>query len=279
VAHAYGPDEVKAAKSVLAELTGLLGDFEKDLVLIGGWAPYFHTRDASGLSEHIGSADVDLAVNIATLKEDVYEKIVDILKEEGYREHHDDKGRLVAFRYDRDVQVASGRTLTVWVDFLAPEYVTGGRGRNRRHQRKQDLAALKEPGVDLAFRDAVPCTFRARLPNGSEREVTIRMAGVASCIAMKAITFGRRHKTKHAYDLYMLLRRYPGGVPAIAAKVKLLAGDRTVRKALATLAKEFESPVAPGPVAVGEFLGIAGEERDIVVRSAFEMMRSLLDAI
>jgi hypothetical protein len=278
----YGKDATDAAQSVLAELFCLLGEYEKDIVLVGGWVPYFHTRDALGRSGHIGSADVDVAVDIAALNETVYERIVDILLKRGYREHKDEKGRRVPFRYDRDVEVSPGRPVTVWVDFLAPEYVEGGRGKSHRHQRKQDLAALKAPGIELALQDTVSCTFHTPLPNKTEREVTVRMAGAASCIAMKSLAFARRHKPKDAYDLYWLCHHHPEGIPGLAKALRPWRANRVMQKALKELRRDFESLYAPGPAAVHSFMlehGFGSVDRDIVLRSAYENINSLLDEL
>lgn len=37
----YGTREIEAAKSVLVELMQILGEYREQMVLIGGWVPYF----------------------------------------------------------------------------------------------------------------------------------------------------------------------------------------------------------------------------------------------
>ncbi|MCK4728082.1 MAG: hypothetical protein KAT27_04090, partial [Desulfobacterales bacterium] len=57
----YTEELVRAARSVLVELVHLLGEYWKNIVLVGGWVPdLLLTRKES---PHIGSIDVDLALN------------------------------------------------------------------------------------------------------------------------------------------------------------------------------------------------------------------------
>ena len=54
----YTSDAVEAARSVLLELTRLLGEYQKGIVIVGGWVPELLFSQAS--RRHIGSLDVDL---------------------------------------------------------------------------------------------------------------------------------------------------------------------------------------------------------------------------
>ena len=56
----YTDDAVAAARSVLLELTRLLGEYRDDIVIIGGWVPELLL--SRGDAPHIGSMDVDLAL-------------------------------------------------------------------------------------------------------------------------------------------------------------------------------------------------------------------------
>ena len=54
----YGQREVEAAKSVLIELMQILGEYREQMVLIGGWVPFFLFGPG-----HVGSTDVDIALD------------------------------------------------------------------------------------------------------------------------------------------------------------------------------------------------------------------------
>ena len=65
---------VKAAHSVMLELTRLLGEYHDDVVVVGGWVPAMLIPQAS--VPHVGSLDVDLALNHKTLQDPGYDTII-----------------------------------------------------------------------------------------------------------------------------------------------------------------------------------------------------------
>jgi hypothetical protein len=73
---------VKAARSVLLELVHLLGEYWNHIALIGGWVPELLVGSKG--SPHIGSIDVDLALNHPNLKDEGYKSIEKLLVERGY---------------------------------------------------------------------------------------------------------------------------------------------------------------------------------------------------
>jgi hypothetical protein len=68
-----GLHAVKAAYSVLIEIVRILGEYRDNIVLIGGWAPQllFQNED----DRHIGSIDVDLALDHRRITNEVYKEI------------------------------------------------------------------------------------------------------------------------------------------------------------------------------------------------------------
>ena len=63
----YTADAVEAARSVLLELTHLLGEYHDGIVIVGGWVPDL-LFSAAG-QRHIGSLDVDVALDHQMLQE------------------------------------------------------------------------------------------------------------------------------------------------------------------------------------------------------------------
>jgi hypothetical protein len=60
----YEPKEVDISFSLLLELMDALKGYGSDVVVIGGWAPYFLLKSFShATEEHVGSLDADLALN------------------------------------------------------------------------------------------------------------------------------------------------------------------------------------------------------------------------
>lgn len=126
----YTKSAVTAAKSVLVELAHLLGEYRKDIVLIGGWVPELLIQGAE--EPHVGSMDIDLALNHLTLGEAGYATIGKLLLDRGYIEGEQ------PFIYFREFMV-EGRQYRVQVDLLAGEYEGTGKGR-------QGTSNSKNPG-------------------------------------------------------------------------------------------------------------------------------------
>ena len=118
----YNEIMVKAAKSVLIELTHILGEYHDGIVLIGGWVPPL----LFGPGTHMGSIDVDLALDHKTITNEAYAKIGKLLNARGYcpGEH--------PYVFTRAI-IIEGQSVSVEVDFLSGEY--GGAAKSRRHHQ------------------------------------------------------------------------------------------------------------------------------------------------
>src|SRR3990172_6123426 len=117
----YTADAVEAARSVLLELTHLLGEYHDGIVIVGGWVPDL-LFSAAG-KRHVGSLDVDVALDHQMLQEAGYKTIMQLLLSQGYRQGEQ------PFIFFRTVQIG-GRDIEVEVDFLAGEYA----GTPRKHR-------------------------------------------------------------------------------------------------------------------------------------------------
>ena len=80
----YTAEAVAAARSVLLELTHLLEQYQAGIVVVGGWVPELSLTEAG--SRHIGSLDVDVALDHHLLKEAGYKTIRQLLLSRGYRQ-------------------------------------------------------------------------------------------------------------------------------------------------------------------------------------------------
>ena len=268
----YPLQEVQAARSVLLELAHLLGQFRNDVVLVGGWVPEI-LFPASELV-HVGSLDIDLALNHRTLHDAGYRTIHELLLERGYTQQTDGQ----PFQYFRKIPTPDGHEIIVQVDFLAGEY--DGRGRRHRHQRVAGMQPRKARACDLAFAAATEITIEGVLPGGGRDSVTLRVTDVATFIIMKGMALDDRLKEKDAWDIYFCLRSYPGGTAALAELFKPLLKNGLVREGLAKIADKFASLDSYGPVAVANFEEtLDSEERSIRQRDAFERAQDLLQRL
>ena len=83
----YTAEAVEAAKSVLIELTHLLGEYRDNIVLIGGWVPELLIPQEP--RPHVGSMDIDLALNHLKIREEGYKLIEELLTSRGYYQEKD----------------------------------------------------------------------------------------------------------------------------------------------------------------------------------------------
>ncbi len=213
----YSQEVVEAAKSVLIECAHLLGEYRENIVLVGGWVPTLILPDA--MENHIGSTDVDLALDHRKLRDAGYQKIEKLLLGAGYERTEK------PFQYQKKV-----RGIPVFVDLLAGEY--SGTGKRHRHQKIQGLKARKARGCDLAFESPVEITMDGTLPSGSQDRVMIRVASIVSFIVMKGMALAGRFKPKDAYDIYFCVLYYPGGFKGLAAEFKGHADNLLVKEGL-----------------------------------------------
>jgi len=164
----YTAEAVEAARSVMLELTRLLGEYQEGIVIVGGWVPELLLSGPG--HPHTGSLDVDLALDHNTLGELGHKTILQLLLSHSYHQGEQ------PFIFFRTVHVGSN-TYEVEVDFLAGEYA--GTARSHRAQKIQDMQPRKARGCDLAFTRAAKITLRGTLPEGGKDSVHIRVASIA----------------------------------------------------------------------------------------------------
>src|SRR5260370_29171734 len=80
----YSADQVAAARSVLLELVHLLGEYRDDIVVVGGWVPQLILPQCTTL--HVGSIDVDLALNLLHLTGAGFSRLQALLSRHRYEQ-------------------------------------------------------------------------------------------------------------------------------------------------------------------------------------------------
>ncbi|MDB6037509.1 MAG: hypothetical protein JWM99_1350 [Verrucomicrobiales bacterium] len=260
----YSATAVDAAKSVLIELMHILAEYRDDMVLVGGWIPDLLIPTSQ--ERHIGSIDVDVALNHKEMTEAGYRMIGEILQEHGYTQDHRQP-----FIFRKNV-----RGQTVQVDFMAGEY--GGTSKGRRTQKALDMQPRKARGCDLAFQIAPEqIIVKGRLPDGALDEVKVQIASVVPFLAMKGIALEDRRKAKDAYDIFFVLQNYPGGVDAVVQAFRSHLKLGLVQEGLKKMAGKFASLDHVGPRDAAEFEEALDEDDRIIrQRDAFERVSYLL---
>jgi hypothetical protein len=266
----YGKSEVEACLSVLLELMTVLGEFRDHIVLTGGWIPYFLVEERG--HEHVGSLDIDIALDFKEISDDSYQTIQQALKERGYRQGEH------PFIFYRTITASDGRNITVEVDLLAGEY--GGTARSHRTQSVQDVRARKARGCDLVFEHYRSLKISANMPDGARNEVNIKIADIIPFLVMKGMALWERYKEKDAYDIYFTLLHYPGGIDELVKIIKPFKSNKLVTEGLGKIRAKFKSIDAPGPVWLINFEDVdEEEERERLKRDAYERVNAFLDAL
>jgi hypothetical protein len=265
----YSAELVKAARSVLLELFHLLGEYREHVVLVGGWVPEFLFSKHD--TRHVGSIDVDLALNHLKLKEEGYRSIQALLFERGYVQGKQ------PFIFHRKV-IVGGNEINVQIDLLAGEYE--GTGKGHRHQRIQGGLARKTRGCDLAFQNPAVVTIEGELPDGAKDSVRVQVSAIVPFLVMKGMALDERLKEKDAWDIYYCLLNHPEGLNRIAEEFRPYLENGLVKEGLQKIAKHFESEKSVGPRFVADFEEITDtEEREIKERDAYERVNRLLEEI
>lgn len=264
----YTAEAVKAAHSVLIELIHLLGEYRDHIVLVGGWVPeiLFGNVDIP----HVGSTDVDLALNHKHLKTEGYRTVRKLLLSRGYEEAED-----YPFTFRKTVN-----NVTVGIDFLAGEYAGTDKKDIYQEIPEQEMRPRKARGCDLVFENPIEKTIEGELPGGAKDSVTVRISSIVPFLVMKGMALEDRLKEKDAWDLYYCIRNYPGGIDALVEEFKPHLENRLVTEGLLKIAKKFASETHIGPRFVADFEEIEGaEEREILERDAYERVNHLLEKI
>jgi hypothetical protein len=265
----FTAEAVNAARSVLLELVHLLGGYRDHIVLVGGWVPTFLCPEPK--EPHVGSMDVDLALDHRYLTDAGYRTIQQLLLDRGYEQG------VQPFIFHRKVKVGSGE-VSVEVDMIGGEYE--GTGKTHRTQKVQDIRVRKARGVDLAFDDPIEVTIEGTLPEGGEDSVKVRVASIVPFIVMKGMVLVERLKEKDSWDIYYCLVNYPGGLNRLVEEFKPHIKHGLVKEGLEKLAKHFASLNSVGPAQVVNFQEMTdAQEMERVRRDAYERVRHLLEQL
>lgn len=267
----YGPREVGAALAVAVELYAVLGEWREHMCIVGGLVPRLLLAEAS--EPHIGSLDVDLALNFQKMSTETYTTLLRALEGAGYRQDANQP-----FQFRKAVAVSEGPPVEVRVDLLAGEY--GGTGSTHRTQPVQDVRARKVRGCDIVFQHTTTLTVHTRLPSGALDSVAVGVADVVAFLAMKGMVLSERLRQKDCYDVYYCAKNYPGGPLRLAQRFRPYATHGLVLEGLQKIRAKFQSVQHVGPVAVADFLEIGDlEGREICIRDAYEQVTAWLDEL
>lgn len=244
----YDRDATEISKGALVELCRALRQYRSDMVLAGGWAPYFLVR---GYFDHCGSVDIDLVLKPKVVER--YENIRRILKRLGYVTTGN------VFRFERViVSSSSGVRHRVEVDFLTEPEGADRLPDDWSASVQRDLKACIIEGCSVVFKHSFEVEQRAVMPGNGEASAKFHCADIVGSLTMKGLALYRM-KDKDSYDIYAVAGFYGGGPKeASTAFMNSLKGEgseEVTKNALGEIRDAFASVASQGPTAVARFIG------------------------
>ena len=265
----YSELSKRATEAAILEIHKVLGEYTEHIVIVGGYVPLLLLPNAQ--ETHVGTQDIDLALNHIELQEFGYDTIRDLLLAAGYQEAK------APFRFKKEITINES-PIVVFVDLLAGEY--GESGKSHKHQKIQDIRALKLRGSDMIFDSYVIVELKGMLPNGSETKTKLRVVNIPWFLTMKGNALAKRQKSKDAYDIVYVIRNYEGGIDAIVKQFESVIENPVIREGLDNIANAFESMSSSGPIMCADFENeTAPELRANISRDAFERLSAFLNKI
>lgn len=249
----YAHAITEASRSALLELGIALNKYHDDIILSGGWAPYFITK---GYFNHCGSQDIDLVLRTEIMLK--YEAIREILEGLGYTP--------VAYRpfqFTRKIRShVDGSECDIRLDLLCEKEGTENIDIiSGCHNVQHDLSACVFDGLSLAFDFNFEQEIDTVLPDGrGATKTTIKVIDLAGSLALKGKAFVERYNMKDAYDIFALTH-YNGG-PGPASEYfrrtvleKTLSGtkQRLLEQSILNIEAGFKDKNQRGPFEVESF--------------------------
>ena len=267
----YGERQIEAAHRALVDVGQVLASFHDCLVLVGGWVPDLLIPDAE--EKHVGSIDVDLALDAKKLASGRYAEMLKLLLHtRRYRQGYK------PFQLVTQVDLGDGEPpVQVEIEFLTPK-----EAKLKRNKPKllPGFRVLQADGCAAAFHAPEQVEVSGRTVGGAKNKVRISVASLPDFLIMKALALAGRDKPKDAYDLCYCLDNHPGGIKHLAADWKRRARDKNVVKAITLLREKFDSVDAYGSMQLVEFHNSTNrEEKDTQARRAYELVQRFLSLL
>ncbi len=267
----YSQRQTIAARRVLVDVGQVLASFVDCLVVVGGWTPDLLLPDAD--EPHVGSIDVDIALDAAKLKDGRYAQLIKLLLDTNrYRAGEKD------FQLMVEVDLKDGeKPVQVEVEFLAPKEV---KLKKNKPKLLADFRVLQVEACSEAFHNPIELKIPGQNVRGATNTVTLRVASLADFLVMKAHAIGGRDKPKDTYDFCYCLEQFPAGMEKLADDWKKRAGEKNIAKAIEILREKFTSVDAFGPQQLVEFHSAPDADTQAMqARQAYELVRKFLSLL
>jgi len=242
----YAKEVTEASRSALLELGLELKRYHNDMVLAGGWAPYFITKD---YFDHCGSIDIDLVLRTEVMEK--YDTIKKSVMGLGYLQENE-------FRFSRIVKSPiDGNDYGIHLDFLCDK--EGAKYIDLKNVQV-DLQAFMFEGLNIAFEFNFEQGVETVLPGNGEAKTTLKVTDFVGSLALKGQALNGRAKPKDSYDIFALT--HCNGGPEKAAEYfnkavlsrKLAPGmKKLLTHSISVVREKFRNANQMGPFQVETF--------------------------
>lgn len=263
----------EACKSVMVDMISCLGPYRKHFVLVGGLVPKI-LIDNGQAQGHLGTYDIDFAVNFKEISDNQYASIAEMLFNHQYKYRKDKTGQDLKFSFEKTISVGDS-TQTIYIDLVGAEYSVKNK-KGFREKLQDGLHVHKARGIDLVFDNRVDIDVSATLPDGIDHTETISVVNGAVFVIVKAITFESRKEPKDAYDIYYCLKNYHGGIDALTKELQQIKTHGLVKEGLVILKKLFSDPLAIGPQRAARFLSDDENQRMVIATEFSELAAAII---
>lgn len=221
----YAKEVTEASESALLELGLALKRYREDMVLAGGWAPYFIV---GGYFPHCGSIDIDLVLKTEIMRK--YDTIRKSVIELGYVEEN-------LFRFSRIVQSPVDKLdYEIHLDFLCDS--EGAKYVDVRRVQ-EDLHAFMFRGLNLAFDFNFEQEIKTVLPANGQARTNIKVVDIVGSFALKGEALDGRAKPKDSYDVFALVHCEGGPAKAAAYFNDRISGKKLAPENVALLKRSL----------------------------------------
>jgi len=261
----YSPRSLAAAEAALLTVWPTLNRYHEDLVLVGGLAVNYLTRQGAGGWPGAVTMDVDFGIALAA-EGGLYGTVQTDLGGLGFRPDKKAPNRLV-----REVE-----GMALYVDFLteAPPATGGSR-------MVDDVVAAVVPGINRALESRRVVQVSGRDVYGAAQTCAVAVADIGPLLVLKLNAFGgpigRRHP-KDAYDVLLAVTSFVDGARAAleAFRAEEQRGNPGFATAVEAFRRGFSRADADAPIRAAEFLRGTPEDQQRVRDELTSAARFLL---
>lgn len=270
-ASGYGERSTEAVRRVLIDLAHLLGAYREQMVIVGGLVPSLILKAVD--EPHVGTMDIDLALDASSLKEeDTYAEVIRLLEAGGfYRNEAGEHPDLGAFQMATVVDLDDGPPIQVEVDLLIPD---GVKLEKHRPPLVKGLRTMAMKGIGLALQHSSDIVIEGRTRQGRRDQATLRVVEVEAFLVLKGLALLGRREPKDAYDVYYTIRNAPEGPEALGRSCRALQGHPDAERAYDAIEQKFEHMDSYGPGAVLDFLSQDDADAEALLLDAHRQVRA-----